>query len=440
MDTTPIRESPGFRALFFSRTATVFGSQVSEVALLVQVKQVTGSALAVGLLGAAELVPLIGFGLYGGTLADRLDRRRVALATEAALGAVALALVVNALLPRPALAPLYVAAAAIMALMALQRPSLDAALPRVVPRDRLPAAAALFALSYNASAIAGPALGGFLAAGPGPVSAYALDAATFAASIVLLRRMPPLPATGARTAEGERAGGGGRPMGRGRDSEGGRPAGGGRDAVRLWRGTGDAVRYALGRQELLGSYLVDLAAMILAFPAALFPFVADEMGAPWALGPMYAAAAVGAVLASAASGWTGRVRRHGRAIALAAAVWGGAIIGFGLTGDPVVALACLVVAGGADMVSGVFRQTLWNQTIPDGLRGRLAGLELISYGAGEPLGRVRSGAVAGVAGPAAALWTGGAACVVAVTACCLALPRFWAYRAVVSSTTRRTGA
>lgn len=392
MDTTPFRESPGFRALFLSRSATVFGSQVSEVALLVQVKQVTGSALAVGLLGAAELVPLIGFGLYGGALADRLDRRRVALGTEIALGLVVAGLAVNALLPRPVLWPLYVAAAAIMGLMAVQRPSLDAALPRVVARERLPAAAALFGLSYNVSAIAGPALGGLLAAGPGPGTAYVLDAVTFAASVVLLRRMPPLPATG-------------------------------HAPVRLWRGTGDAVRYALTRQELLGSYLVDLAAMILAFPAALFPFAADALHAGWALGPMYAATAVGAVLTSATSGWTGRVRRHGRAIALSAAVWGGAIIEFGLTGNVALALACLVVAGGADMVSGVFRQTLWNQTIPDELRGR-----------------VRSGAVASVAGPAAALWTGGAACVAAVAACCLALPRFWAYRAALSPASRRTGA
>lgn len=399
MDTTPLSGSPGFRALFLSRSITVFGSQVSEVALLVQVKQVTGSALAVGLLGAAELVPLIGFGLYGGALADRLDRRRVALATEAALGLVIATLVVNAALPRPGLWPLYLAAAAIMALMALQRPSLDAALPRVVARDQLPAAAALFGLSYNISAIAGPALGGLLAAGPGPMSAYALDVATFAASLALLRRMPPLPT------DGDRA------------------------PVRLWRGTGDAIRYALTRQELLGSYLVDLAAMILAFPGSLFPFVADDLRASWALGPMYAATAAGAVLASATSGWTGRVRRHGHAIAVAAAVWGGAIIGFGLTGNLEVALACLVVAGGADMVSGVFRTTLWNQTIPDELRGRLAGFELISYGAGEPLGRVRSGAVAGAAGPAVALWTGGVACVVTVAACCLALPRFRTYRA-----------
>lgn len=412
MDLAPLRESAGFRALFFSRSATVFGNQVASVALLVQVKQVTGSALAVGVLGVAQLVPLIGFALYGGALADRLDRRRVALATEVALGVVVVALVVNALLPRPALWPLYAAAAVLTALMAVQRPSLEAALPRVVTREHLAAAAALFGSSYNVSGIAAPALGGLLTVGPGPGWAYVLDIATFAASIALLWRLPPLP-PGDRTAP-----------------------------VRLWRGTGEAVRYALGRPELLGSYLTDLAAMILAFPAALFPFVADDLHASWALGPMYAATAAGAVLASAVSGWTARVRRHGRAIALAAAVWGGAIIGFGLTGNLAIALFCLVVAGGADLVSGVFRQTLWNQTIPDELRGRLAGLELISYAAGEPLGRVRSGAVAAVAGPAASLWTGGAACVVAVAACCLALPRFWTYRAdhVVESSGESDGA
>ena len=164
IDLRPFRTSGDFRVLFASRTITLAGSQATEVALLVQARQLTGSPIDVGLLGAAELVPLVLFGLYGGVLADRLDRRRLARWSEAGLGGIAVLLAINAALPRPAVWPLYALAAATMALAALQRPSLDASVPRIVPRDQLAAASALLSLSGNASMIAGFAAGGALAA------------------------------------------------------------------------------------------------------------------------------------------------------------------------------------------------------------------------------------------------------------------------------------
>jgi MFS family permease len=400
VDLTPLHGSADFRVVFASRTITLLGSQATEVALLVQAKQLTGSALDVGLLGAVELVPLVIFGLYGGTLADRLDRRRVARWSEAGLGCLAVALAVNASLPRPALWPLYLIAAATMALAALQRPSLDASVPRIVARDQLTAASALLSLSANAASIAGAALGGLLAAGPGPVSVYAADAVSFAVSFVLLCRLRPLPA--ARAAD---------------DAE--HPPG----ARALLAG----LRYALSRQELVGSYLADLAAMTLAYPGALIPFVAASLHAPWAAGLMFSATSAGAFAASAFSGWAGRVRRHGRAIALAAAGWGAAIACFGLAPDLALALACLAVAGAADMLSGVFRDTLWNQTIPDAMRGRMAGVEVLSYGLGPSAGQLRAGAVATVTSPRISLWSGGVACVAAVGLVCLLLPGFARY-------------
>jgi MFS family permease len=168
--------------LFASRTVTLLGSQATEVALLVQVKQLTGSALDVGLLGAIELVPLVAFGLYGGVLADRLDRRKLALWSEAGLGGFAVILMVNALLPRPAVWPVYLVAAGVMGLAALQRPSLDASVPRIVPRDKLTAASALLSLSANTGFIVGSSVGGVLAAGPGPGIVYAADVVSFALS------------------------------------------------------------------------------------------------------------------------------------------------------------------------------------------------------------------------------------------------------------------
>jgi MFS family permease len=410
-DLAPLRTSRDFRVVFASRTVTLFGSQASEVALLVQARQLTGSAIAVGLLGAAELVPLVLFGLYGGALADRLDRRRLIRWCEAGLGGCAVLLVINASLRHPLVWPLYLIAAGMMALVALQRPSLDASVPRVVRRDQLTAASALLALSSNASFITGTALGGLLAAWPGPRAVYILDAVTFVMSLAFLRLLGPLAAPQAGDAP--------------------------EAAPRGLRGVLAGIRYAGRRQELLGSYLADLAAMTFAYPNALFPFLAAGLHAPWAVGLMFSAPSAGALAASASSGWAGRVRRHGRAIALAAAAWGLAIAALGLAPDIWAALALLVLAGGADMVSGIFRDTLWNQTIPDALRGRLAGVELLSYGLGPSAGQVRAGAVASLTTPRIALWSGGLLCVGAVAVTCAVLPGFVRYSARSASSTPR---
>jgi MFS family permease len=400
-DVAPLRASRDFRLLFASRTVTLFGSQATEVALLVQARQLTGSAVAVGLLGAVELVPLAVFGLYGGALADRLDRRRLIRWCEAGLGCCAALLVANASVPHPRVWPLYLIAAVMMALAALQRPSLDASVPRVVPRDQLTAASALMGLSANASFITGTALGGVLATWPGPQAVYVLDTVSFAVSLVYLGWLRSLPA----------------------------PEPGADAPARGLRSLLSGIGYARRRPELIGSYVVDLAAMTFAYPNALFPFMAAELHAPWAVGLMFAAPSAGALAASAVSGWAGRVRRHGRAIALAAAGWGAAITGFGLAPDIGAALALLALAGGADMVSGIFRMTLWNQTIPDSIRGRMAGVELLSYAFGPSAGQIRAGGVASVTSPRFSLWSGGLICVGAVAVTCLALPGFVAYSA-----------
>jgi MFS family permease len=399
-DLTPLRTSRDFRLLYASRTVIAFGTQATEVALLVQARQLTGSAFAVGLLGAVELVPMVVFGLYGGVLADRFDRRRMILACEAALACCAALLMLNALAPSPAVWPLYVVTGLMMAASALQRPSLDASMPRVVPRDQLTAAAALMSMSQNMSFLAGTTLGGVLAAGPGAEYVYGLDTVSFVISFGFLWLVAPLPAPAAEH----------------------KPTAGLRSILA-------GFRYARGRQDLLGSYLADLAAMTLAYPNALFPFVAANLHAQWAVGLMFAAPSAGALAITVVSGWMGRVRRHGMAIAASAAVWGLLITGFGLAPDIWAALGFLVLAGGADMVSGIFRDTLWNQTIPDPLRGRMAGLELLSYGVGPSVGQVRAGAVAGVTSARFSIASGGLFCAGAVGLVCLLLPGFTRYRA-----------
>ena len=396
-DLAPLRASGGFRLVFASRTVTALGTQASEVALLVQAKQLTGSPLAVGLLGVVELVPLVVFGLYGGVLADRFDRRALMRWGEVALGGCAVLLLVNALLPDPALWPLYAVSAVMMAAASLQRPSFDASLPRLVRRDQLTAASALLSMSQNASFMIGSALGGVLAVTPGPWLVYGVDGAGFAVSFGLLTRLRPLPGSSG-------------------------------DDHATWRGITAGLRYAVRRQDLLGSYLADLTAMIFAYPNALFPFLAAQLHAPWATGLMFAAPSVGAFGVTVFSGWMGRVRRHGVAIALSAGAWGVMMAGFGLSPDLYVALACLIAAGAADMVSGIFRSTLWNQTIPDALRGRLAGVELLSYGVGPSAGQLRSGVVASLVSTRFSLVSGGLFCVGGVAVVCALLPGFVRYK------------
>jgi MFS family permease len=410
-DLAPLRGSRDFRLLYASRTVTMLGTLATEVALLVQARQLTGSAFAVGLLGAVEVVPLVVFGLYGGVLADRFDRRRLMVWCEAALGVCAALLMLNALAPHPSVWPLFVIAALMMATAALQRPSLDASVPRVVPRGQLTAAAALMSMSQNVSFIVGSALGGVLAAGPGAQYVYAMDTVSFAASFCFLFLMRPLP-----TGTGERT-----------------------PAVPGLRSMLMGLAYARRRPELLGSYLADLVAMTLSYPNALFPFVAADLHAAWAVGLMFAAPSIGAIAVTVLSGWMSRVRRHGLAIAISAAAWGLLITGFGLAPDLAVALSCLVLAGAADMISGIFRATLWNQTIPDDLRGRLAGIELLSYGVGPSAGQIRAGAVAGVTSARFSLASGGLLCVGAVGLVCLALPGFTRYRAQVSAPAEMAG-
>jgi len=409
-DLTPLRTSRDFRLLYASRSVTGLGTDAAEVALLVQAKQLTGSTFAVGLLGAVELVPLVVFGLYGGVLADRLDRRRLIVACEAGLACCAALLMLNALAPHPAVWPLYLVAALMMAMAALQRPSLEASMPRVVPRDQLTAAAALMSMSGNVSYLAGTTLGGVLAAGPGPEYVYGLDTVSFVISFGFLWLVRPLPAPAAEH----------------------QPTAGLRSVLA-------GFAYARRRQDLLGSYLADLSAMALAYPAALFPFVAADLHAPWAVGLMFAAPSAGALAITVTSGWMGRVRRHGIAIAVSAATWGLLITGFGLAPDIWAALGFLVLSGAADMISGIFRDTLWNQTIPDRLRGRMAGLELLSYGVGPSAGQIRAGAVASVTSARFSIASGGLFCAGAVGLVCLALPGFTRYRAQLSATAESGG-
>jgi MFS family permease len=271
-----------------------------------------------------------------------------------------------------------------------------------------------------------------LAAAPGPWLVYALDAAGFAISFTMLRKLPKLPprreepVVNGAVVDGAVVDS---PVG---DEAGADEYGGLADGPAL-REILVGLRYAVTRRDLLGSYLADLSAMIFAYPNAMLPFLAAQLHAPWSTGLMFAAPSAGAFAVSATSGWMPRVRRHGLAIAFAAAGWGVAMAFVGLAPDVYVALACLAVAGGADECSAVFRDTMWKQSIPDHLRGRMAGIELLSYAAGPPTGQLRSGAVAAVTSVRFSLTSGGLACVAAVAGVVALLPAFRRYTAPVAA-------
>ncbi|MEU3301006.1 MULTISPECIES: MFS transporter [unclassified Streptomyces] len=397
-DLSPWRSSRDFRLLWVQGLVTFFSSFMAMIALPLQIKELTGSPLAVGAMGAVELVPLVVFGLYGGALADAVDRRRVLLLTEAGMAVMAVILLVNALLPEPMLWPLYVVAAGVSALAGLQRPALDSLMARIVPHDQQTAAAALNALRWQLGAIAGPAPAGLVVAYAGHATAYATTAAGFVVSVVMCSRLSPAP-----------------------------PA---HDADKpSLRGIAEGARYAWSRPVLLGTYAVDLAAMFFAFPNTIFPFLADELDAEWSLGLMYAAGSVGSIVLSLTSGWTSRVRRHGLFVVFGAAGWGLAIAAAGWFTNIWLVLLCLAFAGAGDMLSGLGRSTIWNQTIPESLRGRLAGIEVLSYSVGPQLGQVRAGAAAGWTGTRAAFWSGGVLCVASVGLLTALLPKLVTYDA-----------
>jgi MFS family permease len=398
VDIAPLRRHRDFRLLFIGRLVSFFGTMITSVAVPYQVYQLSHSVLLVGMLGLVELATLIGFAMLGGALADAADRRNMVLLSEAGLMAGSLVLVGNALLPHPQLWLIFVVTALWGSLDALQRPSLDALLPRLVDRDELVAAGALGSLRGTLGMIAGPAMAGILIAVAGLPITYLVDVATFVVGLVclyLMKAVPPPP-----------------------DAE--RPS---------MRRVVEGIRYARSRPELIGTYLVDIVAMLFGMPEALFPAIAQGLGGPSVLGLLYAAPAVGSFVCAATSGWTHRVHRHGLGVIVSATLWGIAIVGLGLFPGLVPALIFLAFAGAADMASGIFRSVIWNQTIPDSLRGRLASIELLSYSVGPSLGNFEAGVVASLFSVRASILSGGVLCVIGCVICAIALPAFRQYDA-----------
>ena len=397
IDLSPLKKNPEYRYLFFGQFVSFFGTMMSLVALPYQIYQLTHSTLAVGLLGVVELVPLLITAFIGGALADVMDRRKLLIYAEIGMSLGCLILVGNAALSHPQLWLVYGVAGVLSALSGLHRPSLDALTPRLVSHEEIQATSVLSMFKSTVGMIGGPAIAGISLASLGSAWTYLFDFLTFLFSILALTQIKSL--APAETEE--------------------------QPSLKSVR---DAFRYAISRQELLGTYIIDFFAMVFAMPNALFPALALMFGGTKTLGFLYTAPAIGALLITVFSAWTKKIKHHGAAVAFAALMWGAFIACVGLSNQLIWILVFLALAGAADCVSGIFRTTIWNETIPDKLRGRMASLEMISYMSGPLLGSTQIGFLASMTSTQMAILIGGTLCMTFVILSILLLPTFWKYR------------
>ncbi|WP_405980798.1 MFS transporter [Streptomyces sp. NBC_00158] len=383
-DLTPLRTSADYRRLWVGGTISWMGQAMTALAISLQVYEITGSSFSVGLVGLFSLVPLVAFGLYGGAIADTVDRRKLGLHSQTGLAVLSVGLAAAALLDYHRVWLLYTVVALQAVCGALNGPARSAMIPKLLPPEQLPAANALGSVTMTSGAMLGPVLGGVIVGWWGYQAAYLIDVVTFAAALYAMWRLPSMLPEGRK---------------------------GGRASVL------DGLRFLGTRPNIRMTFFSDLAAMVLAQPKALFPAIAVLWygGDAKTVGLLVAAPAVGALLGGLFSGWQGRIRRHGLAILLSVGAWGLAIAVFGLTRNLWLGLLFLAVAGWADTISMVFRSTMLQAATPDGMRGRLQGVFIVVVAGGPRLGDFLAGTVADLTSPAAAITGGGLACALVLT-------------------------
>ena len=405
-DLTPLRVSADYRRIWSALSISNVGQQMTAVAVGIQVYSITHSSFAVGMVGLFQLIPLIGFGLYGGMLSDVHDRRLLGLITAVGLMACSIVLLAQSVAGVGSVAVLYAVVAVQSGFFAVGNPARASIIPRLVGNELLPAANALGMLAWSIGFTLGPLLGGVIIAVTGGVSAaYAVDVVAFTSVVYAMWRLRPI-----------------RP-------EGETPTRAG------WAAVKDGITFLRGKKNLQMSFYVDMAAMVFGMPRALFPAIAaamypdDPRMAATAVGLLSAAPAVGAAVSGIFSGPLGHVRRQGVAVVLSVFGWGLSIAVFGLVHWLPVACLLLALAGAADNVSAVFRSTILQAATPDEYRGRLQGIFTVVVAGGPRLGDVESGTVATLFGETFSVVSGGIACIAVTAALVAAVPTFLAYDA-----------
>lgn len=398
IDISLLKNNRNYALLYIGQFVSFIGTMITSVALPYQIYHLTQSTLMVGMLSLAQLLPLLITALLGGVCADRYNRRALVIISECFLMLGCAILVFNAHHPHSNLTLIFIISSVMSAITGLHRPAFESMTQQLVNPEDYKAVGALSSFRYSFCMIAGPAIAGLIIAYCGLVLTYILDFLTFLVSLMSLCFMRGVQKPIAIT----------------------HPS--------VMSSLKQGLQFAFKRQELMGSYFVDFIAMIFAMPNALFPAMALSFGGVKTLGFLYAAPAVGSLFISFFSGWTANIKQDGKAIAIAAGLWGISMIGFGLSSALWLALFFLALSGAFDAVSGIFRSSLWNNTIPHDYRGRLAGIEMISYLSGPKLGDTRAGAIASCLGITTAIVSGGVLCVTGVTICCIFMPKFWKYR------------
>ncbi|HEV7526392.1 MAG TPA: MFS transporter [Acidimicrobiia bacterium] len=397
IDTTPLRVSRDFRRLWIGQAISFLGSTMTAAALPFQVYRQTNSSLAVGLLGVAQLGPLLVFSIVGGALADSIDKRLLLIGVTIAAAACSTGLAVNASLDHPQLWLVFVLGATASGVTAVTFPVLRSLLPLLLEESLRPAAFALQSTYGSFGMMAGPAVGGVLIGTVGLTSTYGVDVATYALALAAFAGIAAAPPVG----DGDRA-----------------------SVASIRHG----LRFLRGQPVIISVFGIDLLAMIFGMPRALFPALTARLGGGATLyGFLLSSVAAGAFVASLTSGWTTRVRRQGLAVLWSVAIWGAAIAVAGLTVSIAIVLACLAAAGAADMISGVYRSAIAADVTPDDLRGRISGVELAVYAGGPQLGDVEAGVVGGLVSVPFAIVSGGVACVAAAAVFALRVKSFTRY-------------
>jgi MFS family permease len=396
-----LKRSRNFRLLFFGYLISLFGTAMTGVALPYQIYTSTHSTLMVGLLSLAQLVPLLFTALWGGALVDAKNPTALANLSFVLLGIGSSLLTLNAIFFPHFIWPLFFISAAISAVTGLLRPAIGSLRQLLVEKKDFPEAGSLMLFISSFSMIAGPALGGLIIAHLGVSLVFLCDALSYVVAVIAFLAFKNIPHRAKAAKQSS------------------------------WKAIFEGFRYAASRQELLGTCIVDFVAMVFGMPTALFPAIALSFGGAKTLGLLYSAPAVGALFASFLSGWAEKIKRHGIAISIAASLWGVAIVFFGVISNFWVALFFLMLAGGFDAISALFRGIMWNESIPHEFRGRLAGIEMISYLSGPKLGDTESGLVAAAFGVGASVISGGVLCVIGVFACCYFMPKFVKYRSLL---------
>jgi MFS family permease len=402
VDLTPLRASRDFRRLWLGLLASTFGSQFTIVATYLQVFRQTGEPAAVGLIGLVGFVALLAGTLAGSTFLDALDRRKILIAAQLGYLASTSALFAGALAGDPPVGLIYAAVAGIAATSAIDGPTRNAMTPRLLDRRLLPAAAALNQLTWNGAGLIGPALAGIVVAGLGFTWAYAIDLASIGLLLIASVSVRPMPPE-----RGERVTAG-------------------------WRAVREGFAFLRGRRVLQSTFVIDIVAMVFGMPRALFPVLALTQfhRGETVAGLLFAAPAVGAFIGAATTGWVGRVRHQGLAVIWAVVVWGAGITAFGLVDDRLwLGLFFLAVAGAADVISAVFRNTILQLTVPENLRGRLFGIHILVVTGGPRLGDLEAGLVASAFSPTASVVSGGLLCIFGAGLIAWLVPSFRRYQA-----------